>query len=155
MTPVPGPYPARPVDIRLATTDDVDRIAEIGLPFIELTGIVTSKGEIADGLRTMMDAGVQAFVAVEDGAVEGVLIFSLYRPWFAPRTAFASEMAWWVNPKHRGTAGLRLLTAFEQWARANDAQPTLSELVGISEVDSILSRRNYRLTERAYVKEVI
>lgn len=148
--------PERPtvaaVNIRRATTDDIGRIAEMGLPFVERLGLRSTTIGIAYGLRKLMDVGAAVFVAEEGDVIGGVVIASLYRPWFADYELFASELAWWVSPGSRGTAGLRLLDAFEAWAAEHNAVPTLSEIVAIADLDAVLRRRGYVLTERAYVR---
>jgi GNAT superfamily N-acetyltransferase len=47
----------------------------------------------------------------------GVLAAHAYLHPLAPVLA-ADELMWWVAPKHRGLAAMRMLSAYEDWARS-------------------------------------
>lgn len=67
------------------------------------------------------------------------------------------ELAWWVNPEHRGgRAGHKLLRSAEAWARQNGvvalkmSAPTDSD----DSVDGYLYRTGYVAVETAYLKRL-
>lgn len=66
-----------------------------------------------------------------------------------------TELFWWVDPVHRNSrAGLMLLEAFTDYGRAH-ANWIMFSLQDNSPVsDRCLTRRGYRLKERAYLMEV-
>ena len=78
--------------------------------------------------------------------------------WFARNTKVAAELGWWVNEEHRGsTASIRLLQAFENWAKEHGVKAiTMSDLVinGDTPAGPIYKKLGYELVERAHVKGV-
>jgi GNAT superfamily N-acetyltransferase len=87
----------------------LDHLGEL---FHALTGI---------GLEDAVPALGTILVAEVDGRVVGMICLALV-PHLLTGQLYVDEVAWWVDPAHRGgTAGPRLLKAAEQWAVQNHA----------------------------------
>jgi hypothetical protein len=69
---------------------------------------------------------------------------------FAPVLA-AEEIAWWIDPRHRGPWAARMLDRFEAWAAAIGAGIT-----GLSDTGKsaavLYHRRGYAPAERTYFR---
>jgi hypothetical protein len=76
--------------------------------------------------------------------------------WYSPSTKMAHEMMWWVNEENRGTiASIKLIKAYENWARENGADLiAMCDLVieGQEPVGTTLNRLGYEMSERTYIK---
>lgn len=84
----------------------------------------------------------------------GVLIgVAQFHP-FLPIT-IGSEILWWVDPEHRGHSSLKLLEAFEYWAKEVKHCDVLScaDVVSHS-IGAIYLRRGYKLEEQTWTKEL-
>lgn len=94
------------------------------------------------------------FVAVADaeGSPVGLIAGAVTPHPFNPDLLVASELWWFVAPAHRGSrAGLALLEAYEDWAKAN-ADVRGMTLEANSPVNPrVLVKRGYQLAETQYV----
>lgn len=88
------------------------------------------------------------------GMIWGILV-----PWFFnTKHMLAQEMAWYVKPEHRnGFTAMRLLKAFEQWAKDKGAKifvmGSLSELNG-DRVGKFYEKNGMKPVESMYGKEL-
>jgi hypothetical protein len=147
--------------IRHGTEADLDAIDAMGAKFLAYTAygaiIRPEQGEVKAALRHVLENGT-IFVADKGGTPVGFLAALICPAWFSPSTKTAIEMAWWMEEEHRvGTAAIRLLFAYEQWAQEQGARfIVMSDLVinGQTPLGSMLQRLNYTMTERAFMKEI-
>lgn len=147
--------------IRNATEADVDTIVKMARHFIAFAphaGIAEySDEDLANAARACMEHGV-LLVAEQDDAVVGMLFGVVSGLWFAPRTLWASELAWWVEPAARGgTAGIRLITAFQDWAREQGAKVVAMSSLHLdhdNRVSSVLQRMGFEQSEHTYIKRI-
>jgi GNAT superfamily N-acetyltransferase len=97
-------------------------------------------------------------VAEQDGEIAGMLFGIVSGLWFAPRTLWASELAWWVEPAARGgTAGIRLVTAFQDWAREQGAKVVAMSSLHLdhdNRVSNVLQRMGFSPSEHTYIKRI-
>jgi GNAT superfamily N-acetyltransferase len=148
--------------IRDATEADHDAIVVMARQFMAFTPyadvLTATDDEISATIRHFI-AHAKVFVADIDGTVLGVLFAVLSPAWYAPSHTIATELAWWVAPEHRkGTAAIRLIQAFERWAKDSGAS-----MVGMSNlevgdnglVSSMLARMDYRVSEQTHVKRIV
>ena len=146
--------------IRPATQADLPVIAQMGMKFIQYTEyrsvVAASAEDIEKSLMTVLEIGA-IFVAEIDGAVRGFIAGLVHPAWFSPHTKIAMEMAWWMEEDYRkGTAGVRLVQAYESWAKQTGASfICMSDLIvnGEAPLSGLLPRMGYRLTERTHMKE--
>jgi hypothetical protein len=148
--------------IRDATEADHDAIVVMYRQFMAFTpyaDVLTANDEEISATIRHFIAHAKVFVSDTDGTVSGLLVAVLSPAWYAPRHTIATELAWWVAPEHRkGTAAIRLIQAFEQWAKDSGAS-----MVGMSNlevgdggvVSSMLARMNYQVSEKTHVKRIM
>ena len=143
--------------IRHATPVDIPRILEMAERFINnsaysnvLTFRVEALERLADVVVGQLGAVLIATVPA-GGSVAMFVVVALEDPLTGDR--YAEEVAWWVEPEHRGgLIGPRLLAAAETWARENKC-PVLRMRAPVgSDVGAFYLRRGYTEVETIYVK---
>jgi GNAT superfamily N-acetyltransferase len=88
----------------------------------------------------------------EDGAAQGVLMATATEHPFGP-VRLARETLWWIEPDYRGASAVRMLDAFEEWAR--DQRCAFSGMAGLGgdpAVAKLYLRRGYSPAETHYLK---
>jgi GNAT superfamily N-acetyltransferase len=138
--------------VREATIDDVPAIVATGQRFIrgsvyrDLIGENPEQlGAFATWLLEQPDGAI--WVLEHDGTVRGLLGATAFvHP--MDGTLTASEMCWWVDPDVRGH-GLKLLRAFEAWARTRGAHKTLV-VAPTPDVERLYERLHYAKVETSY-----
>lgn len=96
-------------------------------------------------------------VAERDGRLIGMaggLVSPLY---FNHDHLTGQELFWWIDPKERGSIGVRLLETLENEARARGCQSWA--MIALDKVDPertarIYERRGYRASERSFIKRL-
>ena len=150
------------MNIRTATDDDVPTIALQGMQFIGRLKLKTAAN--VDTVTTAVAAivnnpnGVVLVGETDEGEVVGFLIGILVPLWFNEFDWSAVELAWWVDPEHRGRTGIRFIKAFEQWAASHHVyRVVLSDVEfsdGATPAGPLVERMGYQLHERAFSKEM-
>ncbi len=114
--------------IRPATVDDVPRLIELGrIMHAESPRFAALRFDAAILEHTLRVAMADHFamVAEYDEEVVGGLVALLTPHWFSPDLT-ACDLALFIHPEHRGgTAPVRLLGAYAQWAKLNGSRMTL------------------------------
>ena len=147
--------------IRVAGVPDVDAIVAMAGPFLNYSHFTEyteiELDDIVFGICYLIDNGI-IFVAEKEDEIVGCICGMITNLWFARNTKVAAELGWWVNEEHRGsTASMRLLQAFENWAKEQGVKAiTMSDLVidGQTPTGQIYKKLGYELVERAHVKGV-
>lgn len=134
--------------IRQATEADIPRLIEMGARFHEGASLPMrfDAGAVGAFLAGLI-ANESATVLVSDaGMIGGVLAPSYCNPeWL-----MAVELFWWADRD-----GLRLLRAFEGWARdAGAAEVRMTSLASIPRSDVLLRRKGYGAVEISYSKVI-
>lgn len=145
--------------VRLATIDDLDAIADMGLRFMGRTRYAAilspNRDDIERTIVGILEHG-RIWVAEIDGVVRGFIACIMQSAWFSPGTRIALEAAWWMDEDFRGRPeGVRLLLAFERWAKEEKADAVcMSDIVieGNTAAASILERLGYAVSERTFIK---
>jgi GNAT superfamily N-acetyltransferase len=91
-------------------------------------------------------------VADVDGTVIG-MIGLLVVPHLFSGELTCGEVCWFVDPAHRGSAGLRLLRAAEQWAREAGAV-TMQMIAPTARAAALYERLHYTALETNYTKRI-
>jgi GNAT superfamily N-acetyltransferase len=87
-----------------------------------------------------------------DDAAQGVLMAVAAEHPFGP-VRLATETLWWIEPDYRGRNAVRMLEAFEDWARGQDCDYSGMAGMGASpQVASLYVRRGYRAAELHFLK---
>lgn len=87
-----------------------------------------------------------------DGAAQGILMAVAAEHPFGP-ILLARETVWFIDPAHRGTAAVRMLDAYERWAKA--LQCVFVGMAGMGadpDVAKLYLRRGYRTAETHFLK---
>ena len=96
---------------------------------------------MTDRLVPSSDDGV-LLLAIRDQAPIGMLGVLRY-PHLLSGEWLAAEVCWWVDPQARGTAGVALLTAAEQWATDHRAH-ALQMVAPTEAFGHLYARRGYQ-----------
>ena len=149
-------WPRLQSGIRLATMEDVPRIVAMGVEFLNGSSYQSVFLENADQIRAL----AERIIGSEDGdvllsvnasgSVVGMIAMIAFDHFISGQRA-AGEVVYWVEPRERGSSGVRLLKAAEQWAKAHGAvfiqmiAPTprtemLYERLGYAPIERIFQR---------------
>jgi GNAT superfamily N-acetyltransferase len=95
------------------------------------------------------------FVARDDAGVHGAIGGNVVPFWWNDTVRAASEQFWYVQPEYRGgTAGIKLLDAFERQA-VNDGASWIAMQAGITKsAASLLERKGYMVQGPVCMKKV-
>ena len=101
--------------------------------------------EHPDGICLVLDV---------DGRACGVLMATASEhPFGALR--IAKETIWWIDPTHRGRAAIRMLDAYDEWARKRGcAFAGMAGLGGDPAVGRLYERRGYLAAETHFLKRL-
>lgn len=142
--------------IREARPEDLPRIVAMFAEFVSSTQYARYVGNDPVHSAAMMerlitDEGKALFVVDSEDGVIGMLGVMVFTQPFSGET-IASELFWWLDPKHRGH-GVWLLRRAENWARSKGAarmnmmapadKPRVAEIyeaIGYSYVERVYSR---------------
>lgn len=92
------------------------------------------------------------FVHDVDGAAQGILMACATEHPFGP-VLLARETVWFIEPAHRGTSAVRMLDAYERWAKAMGCQFIGMAGMGADpDVGALYLRRGYRTAETHFLK---
>lgn len=93
------------------------------------------------------------FVLADDGQACGLLMASIFdHPFGAGR--WAKETVWYVAPAARGRGTLRMLDAYEAWARGHSCAYAGMASLASNDVSSLYSRRGYAPAETHFIKQL-
>jgi hypothetical protein len=135
--------------IRRATAEDIPAIVAMGKRFHGRAGLPGEYDTVATGhfIEILCQRGV---VLIGDRAMIGGMMVPSY---CAPAWWQAVELFWWSESRD----GIRLLDAFEAWARENGADEVRMSSIERFRGDRIgrlLAKRGYAVTEVSYGKAV-
>lgn len=148
--------------MREATKNDIKDMVELGKMFYEKTILPAyvpyDEVSIACILTQYIDNDkTVVFVMEKDGRVVGGIMGQII-PLYWNLSCFAGQqLGWFVHPEYRGAHSLRLIEAFEQWAKEQGAHIIFSG-AKMNEryemMDRLLSHRGYESLESVHVKGV-
>lgn len=98
-----------------------------------------------------MDRGL---VLVCGSPVNGVLMAATFDHPFGAGL-WAKETVWYISPAGRGSSALRMLDAYEDWARAQGCVTIGMAALATNDVSRIYERKGYSPAETHYLKAVI
>lgn len=148
-----------PIRYRLAHGWDVPAMVVLLRQFATSTKYRDFVGENAEALQTLLMTLVDnphaaVFVAERDDAIIGLIGVLGYVHPMGGRLQ-ASELFWWLDPKHRGAGGF-LLRRAERWAKAYGAQSL--QMIAPAEsphVGEMYMRLGYEPVETSYQKRLL
>jgi N-acetylglutamate synthase-like GNAT family acetyltransferase len=147
--------------VRDATAEDEDAVLEMARQFVAFAPYADTFTATDEELRMTISQFImsaKSFVAEVDGKVVGMLAAVLTPVWYAPSHKAAVELAWWVDPAHRkGMSGIRLVQAFEKWAKEQGASMVSMSNLEVDDnglVANMLNRFGYRMSEQTHSKRI-
>lgn len=145
------------MQIRNATHDDLFDLLVLARGFSKEAPAMHKwdKDKTEAMLKTCLDNDATTILVMDqEGEVVGGLV-GVVQPLFMSQTVVASELAWFVDPAHRGKGAIKLVKAFEVWAKQMGADyTTMADIRGIADLSKLYERMGYELTEAAYSKKV-
>jgi GNAT superfamily N-acetyltransferase len=144
------------IKVSLAVPSDLDRLMVLAQEFSD-EAPETHKMEL-DVATNYMAAHLEnpngvVITLVVDNVIQGFLV-GLCSSTLLSSKVLATELAWYVNKKHRGS-GLVLLEVFEQWAEHMGASAVvMADLQDVASLARLYEKRGYKKREVSYVKEI-
>lgn len=149
--------PVERFQVRTAVPADVDRIAEMGLKFLS----TTQYGQIIRGVSVqsmtgfvelLLEIGRIIVVEGKEGLVGMICLAPAINPMSGESEAL--ELAWWMEPKYRGTrSSYYLVTAAEQWASKKGLTCLKMVAPADSNIGGFYERMGYLKVETMYQKQ--
>lgn len=143
--------------IRDATHEDIPRLVEMAKRFLSdgvyHRNIAYNPEHLTQLMGALID-GPDALlrVSTKDDEVTGMIGMVAY-PHPLSMEPVASELFWWVEPEHRGIAGVKLLKEAEAWADAKNVV-RLFMVAPTVEVGHLYARQGYQALEMHYQKDL-
>lgn len=145
-----------PPYIRRANLNDGPVLCEMAARFIETTVyaqfVAWTPEALADLVRGVLEEGVVFVVEVDGGQLVGMIaLMARIHPMNG--SVYADELAWWVEPAHRGSGAADLLLyAAEHWARENRLTVLKMVAPAGSSIGKHYLRLGFELVECTYQK---
>jgi GNAT superfamily N-acetyltransferase len=141
--------------IREATPADAPRLAELSQHFLDSTPygqlLKPAPGMVEKVVDLVLEQGI-TFVAEVDGAIVG-MVGALVLPHPVTGEDYLDEVAWWVEPEHRGgSVGPRLLRHMEGWAVTSGLHMVKMVAPAATDVGDFYQRMGYMAVETAWIK---
>jgi GNAT superfamily N-acetyltransferase len=145
------------VDLKIGTIHDIDDVETLTRAFISEYKIpVTYNREVLLKNFRASEGSPDTVVILlrKNEKVIGFLVGFANSPLFST-DKIATEAAWYVYPEHRGRGSLKLLQAYEYWAK-HVAKCKLIQMLhlGDERLDKLYERKGYRKSEVCYIKEI-
>lgn len=149
------------IEIRRARESDLPQIMASGAALHEACGLQSVAGideEYVLGLlRHVINTGVALLlVAVDGDELAGVALIDVSNFYFSPQARHATELLFWVQPKHRkrGIAE-RMLGFVDGWASAVGCKfLVFSEMSGLEGMGTFAAGHGFRPFQRQMIREV-
>ncbi|KAA3504355.1 GNAT family N-acetyltransferase [Rhizobium rhizogenes] len=140
------------MDVRFATAEDRDRVVALLRESHEAAGFTFPfQAAYADRLFQQHMLSPMACVLVTGERAQGVLMASAFdHPFGAGR--MAKETVWFVTPEARGRGAIKMLDAYEAWARSVACVSAGMASLATNDVSSLYERRGYSAVETHFMK---
>ncbi len=140
------------MDVRPATAKDRDRVVALLRESHEAAGFTFPfQAAYADQLFQQHMRSPMACVLVTGERAHGVLMAAAFdHPFGAGR--IAKETVWFVSPEARGRDSIKMLDAYEAWARSVGCVSVGMASLATNDVSSLYERRGYSAVETHFMK---
>ncbi|WCK15393.1 GNAT family N-acetyltransferase [Agrobacterium tumefaciens] len=140
------------MDVRFATAEDRDRVVALLRDSHEAAGFTFPfQAAYADQLFQQHMRSPMACVLVTGERAQGVLMAAASDHPFGVGS-IAKETVWYVAPEARGRGAIKMLDAYETWARSVGCVSVGMASLATNDVSSIYERRGYSAVETHYMK---
>lgn len=140
--------------MRQAATEDVAEILRMGELFFNSNvwpeGVFFNK-ESAELTAHNLIENEDSIIIIDEGGMIAGMVFPFY---FTGEIA-GQELFWWVDEERRGSLGLRLITALENWARGRGAKHfsmVALEAGSPEKISRVYERRGYLAMEHHFMR---
>lgn len=143
--------------IREATEEDTEALVGLGLASIResvyAAHVAENPAQIGRVIAYLLEQPTATILVAErDGVVIGMIgLIVVPHLWSGVLTA--GELTFYVSPAHRGSTGIRLLRAAEQWARAAGAV-AIQMVAPTARAGHLYERLQYTEIETNYQKRI-
>lgn len=144
--------------IRPATREDIPAIVEMGRRFYAASGyeaIAPASNPSIAGLAILtMEQGVM-LVVEGDGELIGMASLFLEPFTFNPSVTIATELAWWIEPAHRGgMLAVRMMASIEEACRAREVTAIRMATLANSppQASALYERLGYQHSDSHYMR---
>lgn len=143
--------------VREATIDDIEEILRMVLAFKEASpfkDFEVDEEYFRYFINSMISSPVSSVFILEEEKAIGMLAATINdnHP-LMYQSKLAAELAWWVDPEHRGKSSLKLFNAFEKWAVDKNCS-----YVSVSSLDDriggLYESLGYTKTEVSYMRKI-
>lgn len=140
------------MNVHFATSADRDRVVALLRESHEAAGFTFPfKAAYADRLFQQHMASPMACVLVAGKSAQGVLMACAFEhPFGAGR--IAKETVWYVTTAARGRGAIKMLDAYEAWARSIGCVSAGMASLATNDVSSLYGRRGYSAVETHFMK---
>ncbi|MEI3806828.1 GNAT family N-acetyltransferase [Agrobacterium sp. CCNWLW32] len=140
------------MDVRFATRKDRDRVVALLRESHEAAGFTFPfQAAYADRLFQQHMASDKACVLVAGDPVQGVLMACAFEHPFGVGR-IAKETVWYVTPGARGRGSIKMLDAYEKWARSVGCVVAGMASLATNDVSNLYERRGYSAVETHFMK---
>lgn len=139
--------------MRIATTKDIEEILEMSMKFMAETSFTefSDKEYIRLLIEDIVLSQQNEKIIIFEPQVGFLAGYAVPFP-FGPHK-MASEIAWYINPEHRGKkTGSEFLSAFEYWAKEKAGCSMVNMMCLDEQLDKYYTNKGYKLYERTYSK---
>ncbi|NTG48963.1 GNAT family N-acetyltransferase [Agrobacterium rhizogenes] len=143
--------------IRHAVEADKMRVLTMCKAFHAASGIALPfSAAMADSLfrASLADDDRLCLIFEEEGVARGVLA-AVASPHHLAPVQMASELVWWIDPAWRGRSALKMLSAYEAWAR--ERRCAYISMVGLGRYPApaeLYERQGYEPVEVHFLKSL-
>lgn len=148
------------MNIRIATMDDAEQLLRMARQFIDksaVPGLTFKAGNlIALAQYLLSQPNCTLLVADVNGTLIG-MVGGNVSPNVLDGRFEATEFFWWVDEGQRGSAGIRLLQAFIEWARVQGAVSVkMAALAGplCEMAEKVYDRLGFKFIEKHFSLEI-
>lgn len=146
--------------IRPATIDDIPRIVDLGKMLHQesrYAPISFNEEKVATLMRYLIEKDGVVFVAEVDGEIVGGIAGAITEFWFSSETQ-AFDYSFFLAPEARhGMQAVRLMSAFENWARIHGARQIdmgITTDINVDKSARLYTGMGYKECGKLFVKEI-
>lgn len=149
------------MEIRIATMDDAEQLLRMAKQFIgksEVPGLTYRPGSLIALSQYLLSQPNGTLLVADVGGTLIGMVGGVVSPNVLDGTRLeATEFFWWVDEGHRGSAGVRLLQAFTEWAKVQGAKAVrMAALAGplCETAEKLYDRLGYKFIEKHFSLEI-
>lgn len=148
--------------LRVATEADAPIIQQMVIDFWNVipSDIKINPKKLKDVVHGFFEDPTEKIfiLSCDDNQSPRGLIGGVAQEFLLNRDKVATEIVWWMDPEYRGKDSLKLIDAFEHWAKhiagCSIVQMSLVGSLQRERISKMYARRGYKLAEQSYIKVI-